>query len=66
MVLDKIVTRKYLAMTAGLLLPMLLPRDDCLLLRSRRESTGASAAGSNISAELEIFTCRKIAMREAC
>ena len=64
MVLDKIVTRKYLAMTAGLLPLMLLPRDDCLL-RSR-ESTGASAAGSNISAELEIFTCRKIAMREAC
>ena len=52
----------HLALTAGLLL-MPSPRDDCLLLRRRRESTGVSAAGSNISAELGIFTCLKTAMR---
>ena len=58
-----VIARDHLALAAGLLLLMPSPRDDCLLLRRRRESTGVSAAGSNISAELGIFTCLKTAMR---
>ena len=63
LVLDSgVIAREHLELTARLLLLMPLPRDDCLLLRSRRESTGVSAAGSNMSAELEIFL-PQIAMR---
>ena len=57
-----VIARDHLALTAGLLLKP-SPRDDCLLLRRRRESTEVSAAGSNIPAELGIFTCLKTAMR---
>ena len=58
-----VIGRDHLALAAGLLLLMPSLRDDCLLLRRRRESTGVSAAESNMSAELGIFTCLKTAMR---
>ena len=45
---------EHLALTVRLLLLVLLPKDDCLLLRSRRETTGVSAAGSSMPAELDL------------